>query len=85
MTYSGGEPLSRQNAPKHTKKPPQTQVLRRLGSDPMSAQGRISRILLKRLAEDLLKDVEGLLKQFGVQRTDPLELLLEWARRVYHK
>ena len=35
--------------------------------------------------EDLLKDVEGLLKQFGVQRTDPLELLLEWARRIYHE
>lgn len=35
--------------------------------------------------EDLLKDVEGLLKQFGVQRTDPLELLLEWARRVYRE
>jgi DnaJ-class molecular chaperone len=35
--------------------------------------------------EDLLKDVEGLLKQFGVQRTDPLEFLLEWARRVYRE
>ena len=42
------ELLSRQNAPKHTKKPPQTQVLRGRGSDPMSAQGRISQILLKR-------------------------------------
>ena len=29
--------------------------------------------------------MEGLLKQFGVQRTDPLELLLEWARRVYRE
>jgi hypothetical protein len=26
-----------------------------------------------------------LLKQFGVQRTDPLELLLDWARRVYRE
>jgi hypothetical protein len=51
----------------------------------MSAQGRISQDFAETSLEDLLKDVEGLLKQFGVQRTDPLELLLDWARRVYRE
>lgn len=35
--------------------------------------------------EDLLQDVEGLLRQFGIQRTDPLEVLLEWARKIYRE
>jgi curved DNA-binding protein CbpA len=35
--------------------------------------------------EDLLRDVDDLLGQFGMRRADPLELLLEWAREIYRE
>ena len=33
--------------------------------------------------DDLLKDVEELLSRFGLQFKDPLEILVDWARRIF--
>ena len=35
--------------------------------------------------EDLLKDVEEMLGQFGLSFRDPLEMLVEWARNIYQE
>ena len=35
--------------------------------------------------EDLLRDVEEMLGQFGSNFRDPLEMLVEWARNIYHE
>jgi len=33
--------------------------------------------------EDLIKDVEKILEQFGLNFKDPLEMLVDWAREIY--
>jgi curved DNA-binding protein CbpA len=35
--------------------------------------------------EDLLKDVEEMLGQFGLNFKDPLEMLVEWARNIFQE
>ena len=35
--------------------------------------------------EDLIRDVEELLGQFGLNFKDPLEMLVDWAREVYQE
>ena len=35
--------------------------------------------------EDLIRDVEGILGQFGLNFKDPLEMLVDWAREVYQE
>ncbi|MDC0229466.1 J domain-containing protein [Deltaproteobacteria bacterium] len=35
--------------------------------------------------EDLIKDVEEILGQFGLNFKDPLEMLVDWAREVYQE
>ena len=35
--------------------------------------------------EELIKDVEGILGQFGLNFKDPLEMLVDWAREVYQE
>ena len=35
--------------------------------------------------EDLIRDVEEVLGQFGLNFKDPLEMLVDWAQEVYHE
>ena len=35
--------------------------------------------------EDLIRDVEEVLGQFGLNFKDPLDMLVDWAREVYHE
>ena len=35
--------------------------------------------------EDLIRDVEEVMEQFGLNFKDPLEILVDWAREVYHE